>query len=217
MYKNKGGKMRKLIIALGFLLLFSNASYAVSLQQSFGDSKKSPSIKLYKFPELKSIVLQKVLPEEVIPIYYTKDWIKVGEPSNGQVGWINRAQYRKAFGTYYQPDIRTMFIRTEYNDQGKPVVNVTAYQNGKKLSDEETKKLYLNFKKQRIEQELYIQKTFHQLNHLITEQMREMNKFVDPLSEDLWSFDPTVIQPVIILAPSEQKASPSTKRVEKSE
>ncbi|WP_157843820.1 SH3 domain-containing protein [Candidatus Coxiella mudrowiae] len=218
--------MRKLIIILGlsFCLSISVVSYAALQQQSSENLKKSEFINLYQSPELKSTVLQKVSPDEqLIPIYYhKKDWIKVGNLRNGKVGWINREQYRKVFETYYQPNIQTMFIRTEHNYKGKPVINVIAYKNGKKLSDEEAKKLYQRIEKQRAEEAGYMQQTFLRVNHLIVEQMREMNQLMDHfLSEDLLGFEPAVIQPVIILGPSQVLQSsptpspPSTKKDKK--
>ncbi|MBT8506662.1 SH3 domain-containing protein [Coxiella-like endosymbiont of Rhipicephalus sanguineus] len=219
--------MRKLIITLGlsFCLSILDVSYAVLQQQCSANLKKSEFINLYQSPELKSTVLQKVSPDdELIPIYQKKDWIKVGDLRNGKVGWINREQYRKVFESYYQPDIQTMFIRTEHNYKWKPVINVMAYKNGKKLSDEEAKKLYQRIEKQRAEEARYMQQTFWRVNHLMVEQMREMNQLMDPLSEplseDLLGFEPAVIQPVIILGPSQvlqssSTPSPSTKKDKK--
>ena len=180
--------MRRLIITLGisFCLSVLGTTYAAApQQQSFGNPNNKNTIDLYQSPELQSTVLQKLVSTEwLIPIYYKNGWIKVGDLQNGQVGWVNREQYHKAIETYYQPGIQKAFVCIERNgEEERPVTNVVAYKNGKRLSDKEAEQLCQDIEKQQAQTSRYIKQDFLRMNHLMvdlmTKQMHEIDQLVE--------------------------------------
>ncbi|MDE3400997.1 MAG: SH3 domain-containing protein, partial [Coxiella burnetii] len=132
-----------------------------------------------------------------------KGWIKVGDPRNGEVGWVNRDQYHEALQKYYQPDIQTVFIRAEHNEKGKRTIDVVAYKNGKKLTDKEAQQLYEQIKNQQAKESRYMRHVFWDMDKLMAQQMRAFSRWMDnPWNGNLSDFDPTVVQPLIILSPA---------------
>ena len=199
--------MRRLTITLGAVAFCLSALGVIYAAQQSLENKNGSTINLYQLPEQKSTVLQKLpLHKQLILIYYKNGWIKVGDPHNGQVGWVDREQYCKAIENYYQPDIQTVFIHTERNDKGNPVVDVMAYKNGKKLSDKKARQLYQDIEKQLVQESHYVHQSFWYVHRMITEQMCEMSHLMDPLSNEInevFDFEPAVIQPIVILSHSQ--------------
>lgn len=123
-------------------------------------------IVIYSAPNKTAKVEKKVDPtERLIPIYQKKNWIKVGDPKNGETGWINRDQYNAAMSAYYQPEVQTVFIRTTQNSKEKPKVDVIAYKNGKKLSEKEAKSLYRRINEQQKREARYFQQMFWDMDN----------------------------------------------------
>jgi hypothetical protein len=66
------------------LLLLSSSLYAASSE-----------VEIYQEPNSKSQIVGKVdLHHGVIPIYSKKNWIEIGDPRNGHVGWIPREKLK---------------------------------------------------------------------------------------------------------------------------
>jgi SH3-like domain-containing protein len=60
-------------------------------------SALAASLSLYQNPDSKSNVIATVKEgQAIIPIFHHDDWIKVGDPSNGNVGWVNKDQLQKS-------------------------------------------------------------------------------------------------------------------------
>src|SRR5262245_23369086 len=48
------------------------------------------ALNLYEQPDAKSKITSTVSKgQPLIPIYFQNDWVKVADPSNGNVGWVN--------------------------------------------------------------------------------------------------------------------------------
>jgi len=145
--------MKKCLIAGASVLALSfvNLGYAVSwFNHESADSatsvaaQKTEQINLYQEANAKSHVVGKVSPQSNLVMIMRKgQWVKVGDRSNGQVGWINRKQYISAREKWMRPDIQQVYVNVEKDPKtGKMVYNVVAYKNGKKLSEEKAQQLY---------------------------------------------------------------------------
>ena len=201
--------MRRLLVSssIFFCILSGNITYATTQQSQ----QSSPPVNLYEKPQSNAKILKTLSPTvHLVSIYHQKDWIKVGDPRNGEIGWVNQAQYQKALKAYYQPNVQTVFIRTEYNEKGKPTIDIVAYKNGKKLTSKETQKLYDQIKAQQAKESRYIQRVFWCMDDLMAQQMRAFSHWMtaDPWDDDFLGFAPTVVQPLIILKPVHNVSHP---------
>ena len=110
---------------------------------------------LYKAPNKDAKVIYKtsVTKAKLTQIFYTqkhKQWVKVGDKSNGKVGWVFLPEYNKALHAQMQPDIQSVFIQQSQSKDGKPVVQIIAYHNGKKLDEHAANQLYKQIERQNI-------------------------------------------------------------------
>ena len=115
--------MRYLFILLSlFCFLFISFS---------GQAKpKNNIIKLYTKPSTRASVVTKINPlKNLVPIYQKGAWVKVGDPENGDVGWININEYqsavRKLTGTQEKTQNPIFYSHQRYNAQIfiKPRIN----------------------------------------------------------------------------------------------
>lgn len=69
---------------MGFLALISFSALATTLS-------------LYQNPDSKSNVIASVKEgQAIVPIFRHGDWIKVGDPTNGNVGWVSKGDLQKS-------------------------------------------------------------------------------------------------------------------------
>ncbi|HEV2614118.1 MAG TPA: SH3 domain-containing protein [Gammaproteobacteria bacterium] len=74
--------MKKFMIVLLGLISFS--AFATSLS-------------LYQNPDSKSNVIASVKEgQAIIPIFNQGDWVKIGDPTNGNVGWVSKEALQKS-------------------------------------------------------------------------------------------------------------------------
>ena len=151
--------------------------------------KNNDQILIYSAPHSGKIL--KRLPGNValVAIYRQKDWIKVGDPRNGQVGWVNSKQMHQAREAFFRPDIQTIYIHTDRNHNGKPELNVVAYKNGKKLSPEQAQQLYEKMRKSQL----------REINHV-----RRMTQWID---DSFFRMEQSMFQPIVILPALPQQTS----------
>lgn len=151
--------MKKLLIIFTGLmgLLFSLATFA---QEKNGDQQ----IIMYSKPNAQTIVEKLPGDAALVPIFQNKKWVKVGDPANGNVGWVNKKQLRKAREAFYRPDIQTIYIHSDQSSNGKPQLNIVAYKNGQKLSQEQAQRLYEKVRKQQMHEMKHMRRMFdHEL------------------------------------------------------
>jgi hypothetical protein len=160
--------MRRLLTAMSVSLFSLGAALAST---NTPPVIKNPSINLYKDSDMKSGVVEQVpLQQNLVVIYRKGNWIKVGDSANGQVGWVNRKQYREMLNAYYKrftPERQTVFIqtnRTGSGDQAKE--SVIAYRNGKQLTTKEAEALYAEMKKQQQAQAQQIHRWVSQVHRM---------------------------------------------------
>jgi hypothetical protein len=189
-------------IVITSTLLVSGLALASTPQQK---EAQEPAVVLYSAPEQNAQVLEKVAPTKpLIPIFRQKEWVKVGDPRDGKVGWVNKKQYRQAMRAWYRPNVKTVFIRSENNKNGKPEVNIIAYSNGKKLNEAQAKALYKQLQKNENQQWRQMNRFDRQMNKLLSRQMRMMDDNIGP-------FAAPFMTPVIIIN-QPAKAAPAKKQ-----
>lgn len=165
------------------------------------DSVNRSEIVIYQLPQTTSAVVEKLKPgKRLLGIFNQGDWIKVGDPDNGQTGWVNRDQYQQAMNRYYQTNIQTVYIHTASNTKGEP--RIVAYENGQKLSDKKAKELYQRIQKQQIEQTRYMQRMFWDMQNVMDQQIHELNQPYNPWNELNIGFMP---QPIIVINESQHE------------
>jgi hypothetical protein len=119
-----------------FFLLFS-LCLSTGLANSHDDQ-----IALYASPHASSPLRYLSADTKLVPIYHEKEWVKVGNPSTGNVGWVNTIQVGMARDHFYRPAIQTIYLSSKKGPNGKPLISIVAYLNGKKLSNQEAKARY---------------------------------------------------------------------------
>lgn len=154
--------MRKIknLFLCGLLGISLTASAAVQIPQKSdlsADTHSTPQVILYESNNDKKII--QTLPPTVrlVRIYQEGDWIKVGNTTDGTVGWINRLQYQKTLEAFNQANIQEIFISQTMDKDHKPQIKIVAYQNGKPISEKEAQSLYDKMKKQQKLQAQYWQ------------------------------------------------------------
>lgn len=156
-------------------------------------------VNLYAKPMASAKVVATYKPNHAfVPIFRKGEWLKVGMPKDGTVGWINMKQYRKAYNAWYQPKMQTVFIRSEQDKDGKPVVNVVAYSNGKKLDEKQARALYKRMQKEQRAEMHSMQQFNHQMNHFF-ERQDAMFEHDFPGFRHSDFIPPVMMRPVIVV------------------
>ena len=71
--------------------------FMVALLGLISFSALAATLSLYQNPDSKSNVIASVKEgQAIIPIFHHGDWIKVGDPSNGNVGWVTKEALQKS-------------------------------------------------------------------------------------------------------------------------
>ncbi|PHQ80444.1 MAG: hypothetical protein COB66_04760 [Coxiella sp. (in: Bacteria)] len=185
------------------------ASLVLVTSITFAAKEGATTIKLYAAPDFSKVLATIPVNANLTSIIQKKDWVKVGDRTNGQVGWINTKQYRKAREAYDEPNIQTVYVNATENNEGKPTVNIIAYKNGKKLSDKEAKLFYKKMlKQQRIEQ-LTQRSYWRHANQMMRRQQQDMNQLLnDNFSND--DMRPVILMPGPVIMPKQPAAQEKT-------
>lgn len=169
---------------------------ALAMSVAYADNAKIAEITLFDQPSEKSQVVEKINPNQrLIPIFHEKEWTKVGNPDNGKVGWINNQQYRDTLKAWYEPDVQTVYVQSSENKAGKPQVTITAYRNGKQLSDSEARQLYQTVEGNFQQQQQAMQAFNKRMDRLFEQQARFLDEEFGFSHGFLW---PST-QPVIVI------------------
>ncbi|OGO95075.1 MAG: hypothetical protein A3F41_03535 [Coxiella sp. RIFCSPHIGHO2_12_FULL_44_14] len=161
-----------------------------------------PMINLYAEPKSGANIIGKLSPpERVIPIFRQEGWVKVGDPKDGKVGWINRDEYHQAIAAWYKPNVQSYFVQTEQTGNGKPTVKVVAYSNGKKLDDKEAQALYAQMQQQSWHQWQAMQRFNRHMERLFAREQAMMDD----------EFGDLLMPPIIVIHQPAVKAQANTK------
>lgn len=131
-------------------------------------AKKAPVIILYEAPATSSKVIGKVdLWQTLIPIYKNKGWVKVGDPKDGKVGWVNIKDYHKTVADYTKLKTSSIYVQTkQLADKGKKQV-IEVYENGKKVTGKKAQEIYKKMQQQEAKTEAQINKMQQQMNKMM--------------------------------------------------
>src|SRR3990167_5920563 len=88
--------MNKIVLSsmVSFLAVASVGTLYAAVQQN-------PSLTVFVSPDDKSTVMENVKTDQVsklVTFYQQGNWLKVGDKTTGNVGWVNQAQYQKMVG-----------------------------------------------------------------------------------------------------------------------
>ena len=141
------------------------------------------TVALYAEPSPHAKVITQIDPRDFFVRIYEKDaWMKIGNPRNGQVGWVSKSDYKAVLENLFKPKVDfttfTLTAKAMPDAAGKYVVD--AYKNGKKLSQKEAQAL---FNKMQSQSET-MQENFTRLQQDMSRSlMRSMKAFADNFQE----------------------------------
>lgn len=201
--------MRQIIVLLACLGLFVSATVVATTTSPGNQSTtkaKNDSIWLYDQAKNGKVIKRLTPNVRLVPIYQRENWVKVGDPRDGQVGWINLVQYQKARYKYYRPDIQTLYVHIDANNKGKPTLNVIAYKNGKPLSQKDAIELYNRLRKQQEEQYRNMQRFSMTMEQMMDQDFLNAERFFD----SAW-MNPPWMEPIILIPASNDRQLMSPK------
>jgi len=139
-----------------------------------GANKAATEVKLYAENNDSSKVLAKIdVSQNLVPFFSKGGWIKVGDPANGQVGWINKGRYREAMNDAIHQSVQTVYIEQTKVNGKKP--EITVYQNGQKLSGKKADEIYERVNKQQAQMQEHFARFQKRMNQWANAQMQMMN------------------------------------------
>lgn len=208
-------KLLSIISVVLFGLFTANLAFAANEPAATAKAQaenQSNYIYLYKSASA-SDLLKKLNPNvRLVPIYQQGNWAKVGDPQNGQVGWINLVQYQKARARYYRPNIQTIYVQVDTSGKGKPTLNVVAYKNGKALTKEQAMGLYQRLRKQQERQFHHMQKFSMNMEQMMNQDFLNAQHFFD----SAWMNSPWMEPVILVPAPKAQNNATPSKPAKKS-
>jgi len=181
--------MRKIIPLLSALILF----FCMTFVFAKGHQNQNV-IQLYEKPDTASSVIATVKPDSsLITIFQKDEWLKVANPSNGDVGWTRRADLQAASAPLIY--VHTYRKKTDKNgDNGYYVIQYTGTQN---LSKKQIETLIKHAKKQQ-------EATRKTMEHFTEESIKEMARFDKELTDpEFFHINIPVQQPIIIVPESD--------------
>ncbi len=205
--------MKKLMIPLAAALLMGSTAFAttstakaqptqkdVPAKQSV-EKQTQDQIKLYADASKDAKVLATItLDQRIVPFYNKGGWVKVGDPANGQVGWIHKEQYRKAMNQAISESVQTVYIEQDSDNNQKP--QITVYKNGKKLTGKEAQAIYQKVQKQQTYMQNRFERFQKQMQNFANEQMLQLNSSFNMLP---------VVQPIVIVENNPAKTKTTEK------
>ena len=169
-------KMKKIIALSAAALSSLGWAYAGGFQASPHKVKikQAALVTLYASQKGKKVTSTLPVNAPLVRIFQQGDWVKVGNPKDGSVGWVNKKQYQQALRAYYQPQIKTLYVSSSDDKAGKPEINVVAYKNGEKVSDKEAKAMYEKLRAQQKAQDAQWQRFNHRMMQFQRMMWRDM-------------------------------------------
>jgi uncharacterized coiled-coil protein SlyX len=180
--------MRKFFI----VILLSISSVALAANSTVSDTRvankadkaitaanpvdSSKYILVFADPKNDAKITEKLDPTHLlIPIFRQDGWLKVGNPDNGNVGWINVDQYRKILADFYKSKVQTLYTQTiaiSPDKEGKTVV----YENGKQVDDKRAQEIIKQMNVQLKDQQERMAKFNENMQKMFDESMQNFNK-----------------------------------------
>lgn len=147
--------MKKFLLSILLLSLTFGLKAAEIPQRDTAKKEDAVKISLYAEDNDKKVIDTLPLTTQLIKIYQKGDWIKVGNPKDGTVGWINQKQYQKMIADMNHFNIQQIFISHTTGKNSQPENKLVVYQNGNPVSEKEAKEIYNSMRKQLDAQQEY--------------------------------------------------------------
>ena len=187
-------------ISLGLLfsvnVLAGSAQHVHQVKSMPNQSKatlqgKKRVVLLYAQPNRKKIVQKLPAFSRLVVILRKGEWVKVGNPSDGTVGWVNINQWRDA---QHQSFLASSNVQSLYIDHhGDKLV---VYKNGKKLPHKEAEQVYKHWQAQQLRQQRAMRHYFRGFDRMMYRDMRQMHEMMhEMMDEPLWMPGPVIEAP----------------------
>ncbi|HVV67636.1 MAG TPA: SH3 domain-containing protein [Gammaproteobacteria bacterium] len=164
--------MKKFIGAvLIFLATFMGLGYAQSESKEVAPPAPAANISLYEQPDAKSKVIEAITPgRALIPIFSQGNWLKVADPTNGQVGWINNETLPAQNRVY----VKTITQST--NTPNKNSSQVIQYSGNEQLDEKQLGQLMQNLQNRQAELQQVFDQLFNQSVVNFNALLRQLNQ-----------------------------------------
>lgn len=158
--------MKKLIKSLIFVVFFC---LTVTVQAA---SKPTAGIQLFEQPNAQSKIIATIPQgQPIIPIYTEKDWTKIADPSNGNVGWVNNETLTQQGMVFTKTITKSV---SAPNEKGTQVIN---YSGNQAFDEKQVQELMDNWQKT---QENF-SKTF---NQMMNQGIEDINRFLQQFNAE---------------------------------
>lgn len=155
----KNSLKNKLVYCLGTAMLLSPLALFAK------------EVNLYDQPNANAKIVSKIdLAAGVIPIFTPQpgDWMKVGDPNNGNTGWVKTADVKNVKGS-------VSFSQQIYSDASGPGIQVFQFGNPKQLSAEEQQKFMKDMESRQ-----------QAMRQTMQHEIEEMNRHFAAMQEFAW-------------------------------
>ena len=169
--------LKRVSITLSMLTLIVGLTTAFAATDK-SVKKSNSTINIYEAPGSSKVIATVPLYTQMVPIINKGHWTKVGLRSDGRVGWINLDTYEQKREAAWRPNIQTVYVSTTQDNNGKPVINVIAYHNGKRLSDKQAKSFYEKMVKQQRQEQRAQRNYWRHFNRMMRFQQHEMDEMM---------------------------------------
>lgn len=144
------------------LLLLTGAVHAETggTRQVYGQS-----VSIYAEPQTKSKIITTIAQgHSLIPVFEQKDWVKVANPDNGDIGWVQKTifdQNTRTVGTVNNNANVREYLITNKDKDGKAqgTYRIITYSNTKPLDEQQAQALFNRIK----EQQRRMQESFNRM------------------------------------------------------
>lgn len=199
---NYGGNMKLINLTFSLLFLFiSSLAYA-----DIGGiiQVQGKNIALYAEPTANAKTVANVtVGQQLIPVYQQKDWVKVANPANGEIGWVKQNDLQQTTPALSHQAVMQNYVITQQNGTDKKVFQIDAKGDVQALKDEQAETVI----KQMTEQQQQMQEQFNKMmsnarqNYLITQEI--FNKFNQQMGMQM----PTMMPSIIVINKADSNAN----------
>lgn len=143
------------------------------------------TINMYEKPSADSKVVASVASDTPLrSIFYTekKDWVKVGNPQNGDVGWIKATEFKEIPGIIKINGSQIQQLFTRKDSKKEPTTySIIQYSGPNELKPEDAKKAIQEMEKRNEQMKAYVQKMQEEMQKSIQEAFKVFDTVIPTL------------------------------------
>lgn len=160
----------------------------------FSFSALADNVKLYDSPKPDGKIISQIdLSSGIIPVFQSKDpkeqdWLKVADPRNGNVGWINKKDLK---GKSVNFTLSQTVLPNDKNQTGYQIVqfsNQTPF--AQPVTPEQSHAMIQKFQAQQAEMEKSMQMTMNTLLSNMNGFIKQQNQMLEEMNQHLLSMSP---------------------------